>query len=269
MAAIDLDAYCNRIGYSGPRAPTVEVLAEIQRRHTQTIAFENLDPLLRRPVKLDVESLQQKLVHGGRGGYCFEQNLLLSQILQALGFSVVGLAARILWNIPDGVVMPRGHMLLCVDVDAQRYIVDVGFGILTPTGPLRLEPDVEQATPHEPFRLRRDGEEFISQAQVLGKWRAIYRFNLQRQLLPDYEVMNWYLSNHPESRFVNGLIAARPDENRRYTLNNNEFTQRMLNGETEKRVLTCVAELRDVLTDVFRLTLPEIPTLDATFEKLF
>src|SRR5262249_43485431 len=107
--------------------------------------------------------------------------------------------------------MPRGHMFLCVDVHAPRYTLDVGFGILTPTAPLRLEPDVEQTTPHEPFRLRRDGDEFIVQAQVIGKWRSVYRFSLQRQLLADYEVMSWYLSNHPESRFVNALIAARPD----------------------------------------------------------
>jgi arylamine N-acetyltransferase len=38
------------------------------------IAFENLNSLLNQPVKLDLASLQQKLINEGRGGYCFEQN---------------------------------------------------------------------------------------------------------------------------------------------------------------------------------------------------
>jgi arylamine N-acetyltransferase len=40
----------------------------------RAIAFENLTSLLKQPVKLDLASLQQKLINEGRGGYCFEQN---------------------------------------------------------------------------------------------------------------------------------------------------------------------------------------------------
>lgn len=98
-------------------------------RHAEAIPFENLNPLLRWPVRLDAPSLQRKMVRAGRGGYCFEQNLLLSHALTALGFRVTGLAARMLWNVPEGVVTPRGHMLLCVDIDEQPYIVDVGFEV--------------------------------------------------------------------------------------------------------------------------------------------
>ena len=67
----DLDSYFARIGYDGPRTPTLETLRAIQLLHPQAIAFENLNPLLRIPVRLDIASLQEKLIRSRRGGYCF------------------------------------------------------------------------------------------------------------------------------------------------------------------------------------------------------
>ncbi len=86
--SIDLGAYFKRIGYDGPRTNTLETLRALHLLHPQAIPFENLDPLLKRPVKLDLPSLEAKLVAGGRGGYCFEQDLLFAQVLSALGFKV-------------------------------------------------------------------------------------------------------------------------------------------------------------------------------------
>ena len=85
---------------------------------------------------------------------------------------MTGLAARVLWNMPDGVVTPRSHMLLLIDLDDDAFVADVGFGGLTLTGPLRLQPNVEQATPHEPFRLmrgRRRVRDAGSRQRVNGK----------------------------------------------------------------------------------------------------
>src|SRR5262245_18126408 len=186
--AIDLDAYCRRIGYSGERTPTLETLRALHARHTEAIPFENLNPLLKWPVRLDAPSLEEKLVRGRRGGYCFEQNLLLSHVLRALGYSVTGLGARVVWNQPEGAITARTHMLLLVDLDEGPFVADVGFGGQVLTGPLRLEPGVEQATPHEPFRLLRAGADFVLQARLRGTWRPLYRFDLQEQHLPDYEV---------------------------------------------------------------------------------
>lgn len=267
-SGFDLDAYLERIGHSGPRSATLDTLASIHLAHAQAIPFENLNPLLRWPVRLDVRALQQKLVHDGRGGYCFEQNLLLSHALTALGFEVTGLAARVLWNAPAGAVTARAHMLLLIDLDDRAYIADVGFGGLTPTAPLRLVENIEQATPHETFRLTRKGGSFLLQAGVGGAWTALYCFDLQEQLLPDYEVANWYLSNHPESHFVTGLVAARPGADRRFTLRNNELTVRHLDGDTERRHLTTTAQMRDALERVFQLRLPETPELRAALERL-
>src|SRR5436190_24033061 len=109
MATIDLDGYFHRVGYAGSRMPTLDTLRDLQLRHTEAIPFENLNPLLGWPVRLDAAALEQKMVRDGRGGYCYEHNLLFRHVLEALGFRAVGLAARILWNVPDGMVRPKTH----------------------------------------------------------------------------------------------------------------------------------------------------------------
>jgi N-hydroxyarylamine O-acetyltransferase len=238
--SIDLDAYLQRIGYDGERTPTLDTLRAIHARHATMIPFENLTPLLRQPVRLDTASLQHKLVQRGRGGYCFE----------------------------DEVVTARGHMLLRVDIDGQAYLADVGFGGLTLTAPLALIPDIEQPTPHEPFRVIADGDGYMMQAYIGQIWKSLYRFDLQEQHVVDYEVSNWYLSNNPNSHFVTGLMAARPDGDRRYALRNNQLAIHHRNGATERRVLTTVAELRAILQDGFRITLPDTPDLDPTLQRL-
>jgi N-hydroxyarylamine O-acetyltransferase len=267
-SAIDLDAYFERIGYSGDRAPTLKTLQAIHLAHATSIAFENLTPLLQQPVQLDLDSLQQKLIHGGRGGYCFEQNALLREVLIALGFRVTNLAARVLWNIPKGTITPRSHMVLRVELDEEFYIADVGFGGLTLTAPLMLKLDIEQLTPHEPFRLVEVDHAYRVQAHLGQEWKSLYQFDLQEQQLPDYEVSNWYVSTHPNSLFTTSLIAARPDTDCRHALRNNQMITHYLEGRKEHRVLKTVSELREALEDKFCLRLSAIANLDATLHRL-
>ncbi len=265
---MDLDAYFHRIGYSGARSATLATLRAIHARHAEAIPFENLNPLLGLPVPLDPASLERKLVQDRRGGYCFEQNLLLGEALRALGFQVTGLAARVMWNARENAVPPRGHMLLRIDLAGVPYIADVGFGGLTLTGPLRLEAGVEQETPHEPYRLLASDATFVLQARIRDGWKSLYRFDLQEQPRPDYEVTNWYLSNHPDSRFVRNLVAARPTAGRRYALFNLELSVHHLRGDTERHVLGSVPEIRAVLENQFLIRLPEVPQLDAALGRL-
>ena len=56
MQSFDLNAYLERIGYTGPRTANPDTLRAIHLLHPQTIPFENLDPLLGRPVLLDMAS---------------------------------------------------------------------------------------------------------------------------------------------------------------------------------------------------------------------
>jgi N-hydroxyarylamine O-acetyltransferase len=264
----DLGAYFDRIGYGGPAVPRLDTLREIHRLHPQAIAFENLNPLLRWPVLLDTRSLQQKLVTQRRGGYCYEHNLLLKRALERVGFRVAGLAARVLMNLPEDSIRPRTHMLLQVDVEDEVWIADVGFGGMTLTAPLRLVEQVPQATPHEPFRVTRLDGDYALQTEIRGEWRTLYRFDMQQQALPDYELTSWYLSNHPDSHFVQRLIAARTAPRRRYALRQNELAVHELDGETVRRSLTSGTALREALRDTFGIALPESAELDAKLRAI-
>lgn len=268
---INLNNYFERIGYKGPRTASLEVLQELHLLHPNSIPFENLNPYLGIPVDLDLESIQEKLILKGRGGYCFEHNLLFKRVLEMLGFKVKGLAARILWNQPEGQMTSRGHMLLHIELDGRYYVADVGFGGLTLTTPLQLEPDLVQSTPHEPFRLLRfDEDSYVMETEINSEWKPIYSFDLQEQLLPDYEVTNWYLSHHPESHFVTGLIAARASSSpaRRYALRGSEVSIHTLNEGTEKYSLKTLTELKEVLENDFGIRLTDIPDLDKSLEEI-
>jgi N-hydroxyarylamine O-acetyltransferase len=263
----DLSAYFTRIGYDGPRAPTLETLRAIQLLHLKAIAFENLNPLLGIPVQLDVESLQRKLIKSRRGGYCFEHNGILLLALRALGYRVSGLAARVVWNQPDRSVAPRSHMVLQVELEDSVYIADVGFG-MSPTAPLRLVPDVAQATPHESFRLLRSDGHFTLQCNLKGQWTSFYLFDLQEQAAVDYQVANHYVSTWPTSHFVTSLIAARATAEGRYGLRNNRLSIHRMNGESEQRVLTSAAEISVVLKDLFGVVVPDEPAFAAKLARL-
>ena len=264
----NLRSYFQRIGYEGPLEPNLELLKAIHVLHPQAIAFENLDPLLRKPVRLDLESLQQKLLQQGRGGYCFEHNLLLSHVLKELGYTVKGLAARVMWNLPEGMVTARGHMLLLVEVKKEPYLVDVGFGGQTLTAPLRLVPDLEQPTPHEPFRLIKSGDNWIMQSKVREEWKPLYRFSLDEQFQADYEVTSWYLCHFPDSHFIKGIIAARTTPEGRYALRNNELVVHKKEGQSEKKILRTAREIMEVLENSFLLKLPKGPELETTLNQL-
>jgi len=264
----DLERYLERIGYAGVRSVGLPTLAALHACHPAAIPFENLDPLLGRPVRLDVESLQRKLVLEGRGGYCYEHNLLFAEALRAIGFNVTGLAARVVWNVPDGAVRPRSHMLLRIELDGVSHIADVGFGGLTLTAPLRLEMGVAQPTPHETFRLAPEGPEFVLEARVGEGWKALYRFSDEKQEPPDYEVANWYTSTHPDSIFRRSLMAARATREARLALLDGRLSIHHRNGSTEQRTLQNGPEIKTTLREMFGIRLPESAELDNVLEAL-
>lgn len=270
MAAVtfDLDAYLSRIGYDGDRTPTRPALDAIAAHHTRTIPFENLDPFLGTPNRLDLASLQAKLVDGGRGGYCFEHGLLLRAALLDLGFTVTALAARVLWGSDIDAITGRTHMLLLVDLGDERRVIDTGFGGMTLTGTLRLEQDTVQPTPLEPFRLVDLDGDWAMQARVEDEWRTTYRFDLHPQHPIDYEPTNWYLSTWPQSRFVTGLMAARATPDRRFALAGRRLTVHHADGATERRVIADAGEFREVLERDLLIDTSGLSGLDAAFDRL-
>jgi N-hydroxyarylamine O-acetyltransferase len=126
--AFDQDAWLKRIGYDRSRDPTLETLQGLVGAHSAVIAYESIDVLLDRPPNLDLASLQEKMIARGRGGYCFEQNMLFRGGLRSLGYDVTSLQARVVRGLEIDAPRPMLHMVLRVDLPQGRYLADVGFG---------------------------------------------------------------------------------------------------------------------------------------------
>ncbi len=262
-AVFDLDAYFARIGHTGRSDASLETLETLHRLHPQAIPFENVDPFLGRQVLLDLASLQKKVIADRRGGYCFEHNLILMHALKALGFEVSGLAARVLWGQPEDAVTTRSHMLLRVELGGRTHIADVGFGGMTLTAPLLLEPGLEQRTPHETYRIVETGDHFRLQASVGGDWRTLYRFDMQPQHEIDYSVANYFLSTHPTSHFLSTIVAARALPDRRYALRGNRLSIHHLGGRTEQKEMATAVELAETLVHLLEIIIPDRAAFEA------
>ncbi|WP_144137634.1 arylamine N-acetyltransferase family protein [Paraburkholderia sp. BCC1884] len=268
---VNLDNYFARIGYAGERVATLEVLQALHRLHPRAIPFENLNPLTRRAVKLDLESIEHKLVDQHRGGYCFEQNALLANVLTQLGFNITPLLGRVLWGREaDAPVPPRTHMVLRIDLDDEAWIADVGFGSVTLPAPLRLATGLAQRTQLGTFRLAdasRDARYLEVQAAD-ESWTRVYRFDLQPVEWIDYETSNWYTSTSPDSIFASNLIVCRVLSEVRLTLLNDRLYERAADGQIiSERQITSVDELAACLHGQFGLNTGDIDLADV-FERI-
>jgi len=230
---LDLDAYLARIGISRapgppgapdapgpPGAPNAlempPTLSEVHRAHVCAIPFENLDPRRGVPVSLELADLERKLVHRRRGGYCFEQNLLLRAGLEALGAEVEPMLARVRFGRPPERTSPRTHLVLRVRADGREWHADAGFGNGTLLEPVPFGPGGPYEQAGWAFRIVEDGPELVLQSARGEQWVDLYGFVPEPVPFIDIETSNWFTCTHPRSPFVTGLIvsAQRPDGTR-------------------------------------------------------
>ncbi|NVN86500.1 MAG: arylamine N-acetyltransferase [Rhodopseudomonas sp.] len=264
-AGFRLDSYLERIGFQGTLRSDLTTLAALHAAHVDAIPFENFDPLLRRPVDLDLASVQRKLVDSRRGGYCFEQNALFRAALEAVGFRVTGLSGRVRWmSPPEAPLGPRVHMLLKVDLDDGSYLADVGFGARLLDTPLQFATDVEQSSAMGTYRLSAADGLYALSARQPDDWREMYVFNLEPQFPSDYELGNWFTSTSPAAPFLSNLIVERLSRDTRYKLVNRRFITEARDGRVvDERAITDAAELHRLLDETFRITPP------APIEQIF
>ncbi|MFD0326742.1 arylamine N-acetyltransferase family protein [Lysobacter gummosus] len=262
-----LPAYLQRLDFERAPPPDLDTLRELQRRHTAVFAFETIATLLQAPVPVDLPSLQRKLLHEGRGGYCYELNRMFLALLQDLGFQARGLTGRVVMGGPEDAITARTHLVVLVTIDGVEYLADVGFGGMVPTAPLALHERGEQATAHEPYRLDTRGDSYVLRARSREEWQALYVFDAQLQSEIDYVVGNWYVSTHPQSPFRGQLFVARTGPGLRKTLNGGSFAVHRVGAASERIELPDAAAVMAVLRDEFELRLPDDPQLPAAIER--
>jgi len=263
-----LESYLARIGHSGAVKPDLATLTALHSSHVNAIPFEGMDPLLGRPVLLDLPSVQAKLVDSRRGGYCFEQNALFKAALEHIGFAVTGLCGRVRWMAPpDSPLGPKLHMLLKVDLPEGAYIADVGFGACVMDAPLQFRTDIEQRTAMGTYRLSEANGLFSISAKQPAGWRTMYVFDLVPQIQSDYELGNFFTSTSTITPFTSVLILERVDADMRYKLANRRLTVEAREGEVHlERSIDSADELREVLHGTFNVE-PPAP-IDEVFKRI-
>lgn len=252
--AVDLQAYCRRIGYGGPLEPTLATLRALQAHHVAAIPFEAIDVLLDRGIDISPTAVDAKLIAGGRGGYCYEQNGLLRRVLAAIGFEVDPLVGAVRWQaLPGAPPPPRSHMALLVTIDGAPWLVDVGFGSAVPAAPVRIDVRDPQTAGDGRYRVTPFGAGFLVRTEADGRWLPLYDVSTEPMLDSQYELFNWFASTHPSSHFRRQLIVTKATPEARFTLLDAKLTVRRPGGEVDRRDLDAEGIAR-VLETVFGLS---------------
>jgi N-hydroxyarylamine O-acetyltransferase len=249
---LDLGAYLRRIGLTQPPGADLEGLRELHLAHATTIPFENLDVQMGVPIRLDLGSIQAKLVQRRRGGYCFEHNTLFLAVLQRLGFEAVACEARVRLGALQ--VLPRTHMLLLVQAEGGTWLCDVGFGGEGLMQPVHLDGEAQPQF-QNCYRVTTDGILRVLQSFHHGGWEDLYAFEPVARFPIDFEMANHYTSTYPESRFIKTLTAQLPGPEVRRILRGRAYAE--LRGEAVEGRELAAEELIPLLRDTFGIEVPE------------
>ena len=256
---LDLDAYLARIQWGGGTDVSYATLAGLLLGHMSRIPFENLDVLLGRGIRVDLEGVQKKLVGDRRGGYCFEHETLFAAVLERLGFRPVRHTARVVLVVPRH-ESPRTHMFLTVPLAEGTFVVDAGFGSLAPRIPVPLQEGVEARIGSEAHWMARGDGHWTLRARSNGNAVDCWVSTLEQEHQPDFELGNHYTATHPASPFRNRMMLRALTPQGRVSVMNRDVTVRE-GDAVETRQLADRAELRALLADHFGIDLPEVERL--------
>jgi N-hydroxyarylamine O-acetyltransferase len=254
--AFDLDEYLNRIEWGRDTSPTLETVAALLRAHMTHIPFENLDVLLGRPLRLDLDGLQHKLVRARRGGYCFEHMPLFAAALEAFGLAPVRHSARVLLRSARG-ESPRSHMFLTLGIEGATYVLDPGFGGTAAAFPIPLVDSAASAPGGATHWMQRDGQYWVLRHLADDVPANGWVSTLEQDHAADFEMGSHYTATHPSSPFVNLLMLNQFKPDGRVSIVNRDVTLRR-GSDVRSFQLADRAALRAILAEHFGFDMPEV-----------
>ncbi len=168
-------------------SPTHDLLKQIVAAHLQAFAYQNTD-LFEQGLKpreerdacaIDIDSVFKQMVEEGRPGYCFQNTELLAWALTLLGYNVVKHLVRII-NVADEKLsginrddIPLGHVLLVVEVEGKKWIVDTGFANNSFREPLALVEGEQQIAPDN-YRISFISDYIRFELKTPHHWLCLY-----------------------------------------------------------------------------------------------
>lgn len=249
MPAFDISFYLRRIGYTGSVVPCAQTLRALQMAHLQTVPYENLEILQGREPSMETGKIYDKVVHKGRGGWCYELNVLFAQLLRALGFRLDILSARIYRN---GVLGPEfDHIILLVHLQ-ERWIADVGNARWS-CEPMLLDENRAHLEGSRLYQMAKDGAAYTLMLSE-GDCPALpqYVFDLTPRRTEEFAPMSRLKATSHDSRFTQGRICSLHTRGGQAILNEGRLIT-ISNGERQDRLLGDLTEEERIVREVFRL----------------
>ncbi len=248
---MNVENILERIEYTGPREPTLEVLTALQHAYLYTVPFENLDIHSQVKIKLDTQKFYEKIVKNNRGGFCYESNALFSYLLNALGFNVSILAAKMTVrniNSPG-----YSHMALKVKLD-QDYLVDVGNG-QSVRDPMPIPGDVISRAEGIRYKVGEysDNEYALFYRTEETDWLPRFVFSTDARRLEEFAIMCHYHQTSPDSVFTKQRLVTLATPDGRLTLTDDCLTVTKNDNEITEPVESKV-QMEELLQKHFKLT---------------
>ncbi|MEO6749837.1 MAG: arylamine N-acetyltransferase [Casimicrobiaceae bacterium] len=259
MPSFDLHAYLDRIGWRDLVGVDLPTLTGLLRGHMAAIPFENFDVLLHRPIRLDIDSLQHKLVGAHRGGYCFEHATLFAAALEAIGFAPVRHAARVTLMKPRETAA-RTHMFVTVPLADGNFVADPGFGALAARMPMPLVDGAEVVADGNTHWMQRDADGWTLRALDDGGPVDCWTSTMAREYPVDFDLGNHFTSTGPGSSFVERMLLRAITPNGSVSLMNRDVTIRE-GGAIRRTQLQDRKALRALVGERFGFDLPELEAL--------
>jgi N-hydroxyarylamine O-acetyltransferase len=252
---VRLEDYLERIGYRGSVAPTLDVLRAVHSAHAQSIAYENLDVIRQVPVDQDIGRIFRKIVHDGRGGWCYEMNGLIGWALAEIGFDVTRMCGGVM-RAERGDAAFGNHLVLKVELDGP-WIADVGLG-----------DGIFEPIPLQAGDFEQRGRRFRLEALAPGEWRF---HNRAGGLPPSFDFFDVAadedtlartcvaLQEDPASMFRQNLVCQRMCVDGGHMLLGRVLSSH--DAARPRRLLDSAEDLRVVLIDTFGIRVPDLTGL--------
>lgn len=230
------------------QAPSLELVKEIQKKHLAVFSFNNIAVLLSKEISLEIEDIVLKIVTQGLGGYCFEHNALMYEVLKFFGFEVRLLVGKVLNN--QNIEPPRTHRITLLSFEEEDYLVDVGFGAYCPTEPIKIA----SISSYKTHRLIQKNKEYILQLSKEKHFFTLYKFDLETYTQADCVMGNFYSSNYKDAVFVNNLVVSLIQKERTLSLRNNTY-HRIKKEATEVIQIRSADDLYEIVNKDFGIAL--------------
>lgn len=215
---------------------TLEEITQVIQAHLKTFAFSTMKVLFKEDISLELEDIFESIVVKKRGGYCFEHNKLIYEVLKFLGFDVTFYLARMINNSKEEVA--QCHRFTLLKFENKSYLIDVGTGIHSPLVPVDFTSGVItnshlgitytiQKTKHNTYRL------------VMPQKKGIYTIT-QFDLIPcyeiDFEMGHFYTCKNPHSDLAHMLLISLSSKEVMKSLRGNSYFKIYENHEERTQI---------------------------------